>query len=670
MSSRWVLLLCGSAAQVVRRARSIAHSVLPVIMVLGLVPAHAAAPIPSGPTTLEGTLEVLIEDHGKFSRTRHFLKSASGRIELGFAGRPLLLRSGTKLTARGVRSGNTLALSSGDSAALNVTASAPPSNTMGEHKVAVLLVNFSDDRRQPYTLAHAADVVFGQVNGFIRENSFQRTWLSGVTHGWLELPIAKTCDGGLIANHARQAAAGAGVDLTPYPRIVYVFPENSVCGWGGMANLGGSSPAIWINGWLTLSVTGHEFGHTFGLHHAHSMDCGASTLGPSGCTTWEYGDTVDMMGNRTAGHFDAFKKEQLGWLNNGTQPPIVTAQSSGRYTIEAYAAAPTGLPKAIKIPRGVDPLTGATRWYYLEYRQPTGYDAVLSSQIGSNLLSGLLIRSGTDGNGNSGVWLDATPSSSSWDDWADAALGFGQSYADAGAGLQIVAVSGDGRTAQVDISLGSTTLCVRAAPQLTLANASLSATAAGTPISYALTIGNKDSTGCGVTAFDLTAVVPNGWSSSFASPRITLGPSGNASTSWTVTPSAATSAGSYSLNLRATNLSELQHVGTAVASYTLGAAISTAVTTDKTSYRFGDTIGAIARVSSGAAAVANASVAFTFIKPNGATVVKTANSDASGTARVVYKVARKDPAGDWYIHDTATVGGQAATASSAFTVVR
>lgn len=151
-------------------------------MGLAALGAHAAPPVvPSTASTVaEGTLEVLVEDHPAGGKVRHVLKTATGRLELRLHGQaPAAWRSGTRMRVRGQQSGNVLALSSADIGSVTVVASAPLANTTGEQKVAVLLVNFSDDTRQPYTQAQAQDVVFNQVSGFMRENSFQKTWLSG-----------------------------------------------------------------------------------------------------------------------------------------------------------------------------------------------------------------------------------------------------------------------------------------------------------------------------------------------------------------------------------------------------------------------------------------------------------------------------------------------------------
>ncbi len=654
-----------STSSVILRAAVLAAS-----LALPFIGASAAPPAAPGvPVTMDGTLQVLVEDHPTFSRTRHFLRHETGSVELQLAGKGPLPRSGARLRVRGTLQGTVLALDTGSGGtALTVLAEAAATTTSGEQKVAVLLVNFVDDRTQPYTPAQATEVVFNQVGAFVRENSFQKTWVSGAAFGWYALPITKTCDSSAIGTAARQAATSAGVDLAAYGRIVYVFPENTGCGWAGSANLGGTQPSIWINGWLTLNVVGHELGHTFGLYHAHSLECGAATLG-SACTTSEYGDTVDTMGNRASGHFDAFAKERLGWLNSGAQPAIATVAASGRYTIEAYAATPGGLPKALKIPRGPDPASGAMRWYYVEYRQPVGFDSTLATFTGANFLRGLVVRAATEGDGNSGMQLDVSPDSSTWDDWADAALSFGQGYTDGAAGVQLVAIGSNGASAQVDVTLTAAAACVRSVPLVALAGATQSAAPAGS-VAHVVSVTNRDSAACGAAAFDLGAVLPAGWSGRFAAARVTLDPGASTATSWTLTVPAAAAAGTYAATARATNAGATAYLGATVA-YTnvvAPATLAAVVVTDKAGYKAGETIRATASVSGSAGPIVNASVGFSFVKPGGATVAVTALTDASGQARASYRIARKDPNGAWMVIGNATAGGSAVSTTAAFTV--
>jgi hypothetical protein len=206
-----------------------------------------------------------------------------------------------------------------------------------------------------------------------------------------------------------------------------------------------------------MTVLSHELGHSLGLYHSHALDCGSATVAtsmsstfpppPGTCYSIEYGDLVDAMGGSYPGHFNAFQKERLGWLNTGQSPPITTVTSSGTYTIDAFEIQ-SGSPKAIKIMRSQDPATGARTWYYVEARQPIGFDSVIDSTastvgIVSTIPDGVLVHVGTEGGGNSGALLDMSPATdtSIWDWLVDAPLLVGQSFNDPDAGVTLTTES-------------------------------------------------------------------------------------------------------------------------------------------------------------------------------------------------------------------------------------
>lgn len=640
-------------------------------LVLGLAAlgSHAAGQASASRATaaVEGTLEILVEDHPSGGHVRHYLKTADGRVELRAEGKALAkLRSGTRLRVRGQQSGNVLALSSVDSGAVTVTASAPLANTLGEQKVAVLLVNFADDTRQPYTLAQAQDVVFNQVSGFMRENSFQKTWLSGSAHGWLTLPIAKTCLTTDIADAAKLAAANAGIALAGYSRVVYVFPRNDSCVWSGVGTVGGVPSSAWINGRMDIKVVSHELGHNLGLQHSHASDCDATPFGPN-CVVQDYGDVADVMGNTTASHFNTFQKEWLGWLNGSAQPTITTVTTSGSYTIGAYESA-TVEPKALKILKSVDPVSGAKSWYYVEYRRPIGYDSALSTVYASNLANGLLVRTGTDGDVNSSFLLDMTPGTVPTFDMGDAALVYGQAFSDPQSGVMVTLDAAAETSARISVTTSAAAACVRAAPAVSLTGGG-TAVSAGASVVYTLSIVNKDSSACASTGFSLQSTKPAGWSGSFANPSLTLAPGASATTTLTVTSPTNAVAGSYAISASATNAASVSLVASAGASYTIGAsALAAAATTNKSVYARNDTVRMTANVSSAGLPLANAAVSFTLVKADGTQVTQNASTDASGVATSSYRLSRKDSVGAWQLRINASRSGASASATSGFSV--
>src|SRR5688572_18083596 len=300
--------------------------------------------------------------------------------------------------------------------------------TTGEMRTAVILVNFQENPAQPISQADAHSLVFGQVSDFFWEASYEKTFLSGNTYGWFTVPLSATkCDQGGIAREANAAAAAAGVDLTPYSKVVYMFPKIAACGWGGSNNPGDrGEDLVLLNGDFTPQTIAHEIGHRFHLGHSDSLDCGAAVIGTD-CVRRGYFDQADTMGNRFA-HFNAYQKERLGWFNTGNGPVLREVTASGRYAIEPYETRTTGV-KALKFLKEIEPTTGAKTWYYIEYRQPVGFDKSIDSS--TNLTNGVLVHTGGRNRWDEpiSVLLDMTPASNSSEpyDVMDGALEVGRS---------------------------------------------------------------------------------------------------------------------------------------------------------------------------------------------------------------------------------------------------
>lgn len=528
---------------------------------------------------MEGEMKFIYVDHEnpKLSPYAFYLETPSGQLfTLHFVNRPKGLLSGSQVRASGLvlfRSSNETTDGSGGDIILNneqnlllltsqesstTTSTTSPTtilpNTFGDQKTLVMLVNFQNDAlNKPWTAEQAQNLVFNTVSDFYYENSYGQTWLTGDVLDWNTLPLDNTnCNSTQISNEADSAAINAGVDLSAYTRFIYIFPYTSSCGWSGAGTIGGYPSQSWINGKLELQVIGHELGHNFGLQHSHSLECGTTTLG-SNCQSFDYGDHFDIMGNFRAGHFNAFQKSQLGWLNYGNSPSITTVTTSGTYTIEPYETGISGT-KSIKVLKNSDPNTNIDSWYYLEFRQADGFDSFLAGN--DNLLNGVLFHSATDSDINSSHLLDITPASNTngYDDWEDTALALDNSYTDPDAGVTISTTWTDGAGATVSVNFGpQAPSCNRANPEVSISPTQSQWVTAGTAVDYTVNVTNHDNDACGTSLFNLQTNHPTEWSASFSNPSLSLAPGESASTTLTVISPVSTADGFYSIDISVFN---------------------------------------------------------------------------------------------------------------------
>jgi Gametolysin peptidase M11 len=315
----------------------------------------------------------------------------------------------------------------------------------GPRTAAVILFNFADDQRRPYTLEQARRVVFdgdGSVNAYLRESSYGQTGLTGDVFGWFTIPErAADCRFAQWGRAAQALATLSGVDLSAYQHRVLVFPKLPACQWNGMAELPGA--LSWINGDLTPRVVSHELGHNLGAHHASGLRClagGVPVAVGGDCSVEEYGDPFDIMG---AGgrHTNNWNKAKLGWLGESNR---VTAAASGTFALAAQEAVTPDV-QLLRVPRG-DGL-----FYYVELRQPFGsfFDNFTASDPA---VRGVTVRLAPEySNTLQSQLIDTTPGT---DTFEDAPLGAGRTFADPEHRIWIVNRGVFGGRATVEVSVG------------------------------------------------------------------------------------------------------------------------------------------------------------------------------------------------------------------------
>jgi hypothetical protein len=621
--------------------------------------------------TAQGVLDVLYEMQGTPDKTtgtilHHFLQGANGRLALHFAqSAPTHLLTGSVVKVHGVQVSNDLALASGANSNTNtslqtLTAAATPTNS-GAVSTLVIMVNFQDNpSAQPWTAAAVQNMVFTQTSNWDLENSFQHTWLTGDVAGWFTVPVSSTtCDTATIKSKALSAAQSAGYNLSNYSHYIYLMSSNTGCSaWWGLATIGGGD--VWVNGQYNIAVHvfAHEMGHNFGLYHAHTVDCGTQVMCSSGNFS-DYGDGFDTMGASTysSPHYDAFHKEQLGWLNGGSgQPPITTITSSGTYQLSPYEVQDSN-PKALKILQ-----SGSTNtYYYVEFRQAQGADSFLSNY--SDLMGGVVFHSGSPSNANSSDLLDLTPSSPA--SFTHPALVAGQSYIDTTTGTTITPVSVSSTGASVQVTMGSGT-CTLANPTMTVSPTQSQWVIAATPVNFIVSVRNNDSPACAQSSFNLSDTFPSGWSGVWNATALTLSPGQSGQATLTVNSPSGTQDGFYNVGIGATNTSSTNYTASLIATYVISTPVpsSLAIATNQPTYTGGQNVGITVSVTSGGNPVSGASVSVRVTKPNGAGNNLSGTTAANGVASLSYRLTKKATKGTYQ----AAASANSTSASTTFVV--
>lgn len=370
-------------------------------------------------------------------------------VELRFRGNRPDIHPGQHLKVRGDRRGGSLEVEDGsveaDSPLASIMASAAVTATK---RVAIVLINFSNNTTQPYTPAYAAAVAFTNSNSvaaYYQSNSWNGVTLVGDVYGWFTIPDANTaCNYSTWAGSANAAAAAAGIDLSSakYENVVYAFPSTPACGWSGLGNLPGRTS--WANGTsaMSLRVVGHELGHNFGTHHASTYSCTEAGVRVSlsttaaNCTTSEYGDPFSIMGNTTRRHTNR-SLTNFTWLSGSSRQDVV---QSGDYRLSPLYAA--GGVQMIRVQRS------SSSFLTLEFRVPAGpFDGFSATDP---VVNGVTLRlTGTDAIRSQSQLIDATPATTGF---GDAPLTVGKTFVDPLTGVSVTTLAVSPTGADVRIS--------------------------------------------------------------------------------------------------------------------------------------------------------------------------------------------------------------------------
>ncbi len=509
---------------------------------------------------VEGTITINIEDDfaNKRSELSYRLVNSQGKAtEVVFDKVPHWLASNQKVRVHGQlndkgklkATADSISLLLDDSTTSSVGATIEAASVTGTHQVLVAEINFAINPIVRFTSAQLYDSLFNTAHQYFLENSYQQFGLSGQALEPVTVDVdVSICDTYAISDAADAIIRQRGYEPANYDHVMYVIPTHPNCTWSGKANVQGS--LSWIKRFES-DVIHHELGHNLGLYHAHSKDCGTQVTADSGCAVGDYGDYISGMGNaRETNHFNAFQKEQLGWMNS----KVATITHNSEVVLSPVEAndSNTKLAKIFKQTKA----SGQNEWYYLEYRQAIGFDAHLADSY-PQFLTGIRLREGTDNAPNDSYLLDTTPETLSW---TDITLQPGQTYHDSANDVSITLAGSDAGSAMIQVNYGQApAICQNQVPSIEpLSNTSIAASA-GSNFDIVYKVTNHDSSDCSSSNFNLTSTMGSYINGNFNYSNITLAPGASQEVNLSLTIDTNAPAGEYSVTSKVSHGQTLQY---------------------------------------------------------------------------------------------------------------
>jgi len=327
----------------------------------------------------------------------------------------------------------------------------PQATPYQEDQIDVLFirVDFSDFPGEPITQT-ALETTLSTVNSHLNNFSYGE---AGITYTVTNQTYRMPSSG---ANYATDSSAGDGIDgndriqtdaralasadytIANYDVIAVYFPNlggvsGSLITYGGRGSIGGSKH--WINGFNSVGIILHEFGHNYGLYHANYYHPEQSLSGTYDISTsLEYGDIFDEMGsgNSPEAHFSHLAKNYMQWMPDSK---VTEVTGDGTYTVYRFddINAISNPTLALKVP-----MSGDVN-YWVGYRQ-------LYTSSTYNLSNAAYVVAENLASARETSLIDMTPESqtSETNDRRDAGLPVGSTFYDSNAGVEFESIATGG----------------------------------------------------------------------------------------------------------------------------------------------------------------------------------------------------------------------------------
>lgn len=386
----------------------------------------------------------------------------------------------------------------------------------GDHKTLVVMVNFTD-KNIACTKDDLASRLFGTsgntMNVAYQESSGGIVSFSGDVAGPYPINYTSTgtCDYNGMYDAGLAQAKAAGYNTSLYQHVSVVTPGATSCYFNGAATMPGSWS--FINKCDSTGVFTHELGHNVSFPHASTP-------------TSEYADYTDPMGTGQLVQFNAVNRAHAGWLGDAQLKNVTT---SGTYNIEQLENSTSLNPLVLTIRKN-----DTDEIYYLSLREGVGID--------SNLMTGY---KGT-------VTIHRSKANLLSNSYNLGLLTVGQTFTDSVNGISITYQATTGSSATLGISIG-TISCFRVAPTVTFTPSSQSVDA-GSTANYTIGITNNNASVCGSSTFNLATSLPSGVSATMPS-NVSLAAGASTQVTLAATVNASTSAGTFNLDVSATDSS-------------------------------------------------------------------------------------------------------------------